>query len=108
MFFTAISLSDKGTNVKENYSFLYISKLLKLAIVSIDIFGVPITAYDYTDVLNISGLLVLNDVTPMVSHYADNQMLQIITDKTKNVIKIYGDQTSTISRIRAQIVVALA
>lgn len=108
MCFTAISLSNKSINVKENYSFLYISKMLKLAIISIDIVGVPIKAYDYTEVLNISGLFALNDVTPMISHFVDGQMLQIIADKANNVIKVYGDQTCTISRIRTQIVVALA
>lgn len=108
MCFTAISLSNKSINVKENYSHLYISKLLKLAIISIDISEVPIKAYDYTEVLNISGLFVLNDVTPMISHFVDGQMLQIIVDKANNVIKVYGDQTCTISRIRAQIVVMLA
>ena len=108
MCFTAIGLSNKSINVKANYSHLYISKLLKLAIISIDIFEVPIKAYDYTEVLNISGLFVLNDVTPMISHFVDGQMLQIIVDKANNVIKVYGDQTCTISRIRAQIVVMLA
>lgn len=108
MCFTAISLSNKSINVKENYSFLYISKMLKLAIISIDIVGVPIKAYDYTEVLNISGLFALNDVTPMLSHFVDGQMLQIIADKANNVIKVYGNQTCTISRIRTQIVVALA
>lgn len=108
MCFTAIGLSNKSINVKENYSHLYISKLLKLAIISIDISEVPIKAYDYTEVLNISGLFVLNDVTPMISHFVDGKMLQIIVDKANNVIKVYGDQTCTISRIRTQIVVALA
>lgn len=63
---------------------------------------------DYTDVLNVSGLLVLNDAAPIISYYTDGQELQIITDKTNNVIKVYGDQTGTIQRIRTQIVVSLA
>lgn len=108
MCFTAIGLSNRGINVKENYSNMYISKLLKLAIISIDISKVPIKAYDYTEVLNISGLFVLNDVTPMISHFVDGQALQIIVDKTNNVIKVYGDQTGTIPRIRTQIVFMLA
>lgn len=108
MLFTVRYLGDKGVNVKENYSILYISKLLKLAIISIDIYGVPIKAQDYTDVLNVSGLLVLNDAAPIISYYTDGQALQIIADKTNNVIKVYGDQTGTIPRIRTQIVVSLA
>ena len=108
MCFTAISLSNRGINVKENYSIMYISKLLKIGVISIDITEIPIVAYDYTEVLNISGLFVLNDVTPMISHFVDGQMLQIIVDKANNVIKVYGDQTCTISRIRTQIVFMLA
>lgn len=108
MLFTVRYLGDKGVNVKENYSILYISKLLKLAIISIDIYGVPIKTQDYTDVLNVSGLLVLNDAAPIISYYTDGQALQIIADKTNNVIKVYGDQTGTIPRIRTQIVVSLA
>lgn len=108
MLFTVRYLGDKGVNVKENYSILYISKLLKLAIISIDIYGVPIKAQDYTDVLNVSGLLVLNDAAPIISYYTDGQALQIIADKTNNVIKVYGDQTGTVPRIRTQIVVSLA
>ena len=106
--FTAISLSNKSINVKENYSNLYISKLLKLAIISIDVTKIPMTAYNYTEILNISGLFTLNDVTPIIAHFVDGQILQIIVDKANNVIKVHGDQTCTISRIRTQIVVALA
>lgn len=106
--FTAISLSNKSINVKENYSNLYISKLLKLAIISIDVTKIPMTAYNYTEILNISGLFTLNDVTPIITHFADDQLLQIIVDKENNVIKVYGDKTCVISRIRAQIVVILA
>ena len=106
--FTAIALSNKSINVKENYSNLYISKLLKLAIISIDVTKIPMTAYNYTEILNISGLFTLNDVTPIIAHFADDQLLQIIVDKENNVIKVYGDKTCVISRIRAQIVVILA
>ena len=106
--FTAIGLSNKSINVKENYSNLYISKLLKLAIISIDVTKIPMTAYNYTEILNISGLFTLNDVTPIITHFADDQLLQIIVDKENNVIKVYGDKTCVISRIRAQIVVILA
>lgn len=108
MHFTAIGLSNRGINVESNYSNLYISKLLKIGVISIDITGIPIVAYNYVDVLDISDLFILNDVTPIIAYRYDDQTLQIAVDKANNVIRIYGDQTCTISRIRTQIVVALA
>lgn len=108
MHFTAIGLSNRGINVESNYSNLYISKLLKIGVISIDITGIPIVAYNYVDVLDISDLFILNDVTPIIAYRYDDQTLQIVVDKANNVIRIYGDQTRTISRIRTQIVVALA
>ena len=108
MCFTAIGLSNRGINVETNYSNLYISKLLKIGVISIDITGIPIVAYNFTNVLDISDLFILNDVTPMITYSYDNQSLQIDVNKANNVIRIYGDQTCTISRIRAQIVVMLA
>lgn len=108
MIFTVEYLGNKGVNVKENYSHMYISKLLKIAIVSLDITEIPIKANNYTDVLNLSELLSMNSPTPMIHFYVDGQNLQIMADKENNMIKVYGDQTTTISRIRAQIIVALA
>lgn len=108
MCFTAIGLSNRGINVETNYSNLYISKLLKIGVISIDITGIPIVAYNFTNVLDISDLFILDDVTPMITYSYDNQSLQIDVNKANNVIRIYGDQTCTISRIRAQIVVMLA
>ena len=108
MCFTAIGLSNRGINVETNYSNLYISKLLKIGVISIDITEIPIVAYNFTNVLDISGLFILDDVTPMITYSYDNQSLQIDVNKANNVIRIYGDQTCTISRIRAQIVVMLA
>ena len=87
---------------------MYISKILKIGVISIDITGISMVAYSYTDVLDISDLFTLNDVTPMITYSYDNQTLQIIVNKANNAIRIYGDQTCTISRIRAQIVVMLA
>ena len=108
MCFTAIGLSNRGINVETNYSNLYISKLLKIGVISIDITGIPIVAYNFTNVLDISDLFILDDVTPMITYSYGNQSLQIDVNKANNVIRIYGDQTCTISRIRAQIVVMLA
>lgn len=108
MCFTAIGLNNRGINVETNYSNLYISKLLKIGVISIDITGIPIVAYNFTNVLDISGLFILDDVTPMITYSYGNQSLQIDVNKANNVIRIYGDQTCTISRIRAQIVVMLA
>lgn len=108
MHFTTIGLSNRGINVESNYSTLYISKLLKIGVISIDITGIPIVAYNYVDVLDISDLFILGDVTPIIAYRYDDQTLQIAVDKANNVIRIYGDQTCTISRIREQIVVMLA
>ena len=108
MCFTAISLSNRGINVKENYSIMYISKLLKIGVISIDITEIPIVAYNFTNVLDISGLFMLDDATPMITYSYDNQSLQIDVNKANNVIRINGDQTYTIPRIRAQIIVMLA
>lgn len=108
MHFTAIGLSNRGINVESNYSNLYISKLLKIGVISIDITGIPIVAYNYVDVLDISDLFILDDVTPIIAYRYDDQTLQIAVDKANNVIRIYGEQTCTISRIREQIVVMLA
>lgn len=107
MCFTAIGLGNRGINVETNYSNLYISKLLKIGVISIDITGIPIVAYNFTNVLDISDLFILDDVTPMITYSYNNQSLQIDVNKANNVIRIYGDQTCTISRIRAQVVVLL-
>lgn len=108
MCFTAIRLADRGINVESNYSNLYISKLLKIGVISIDITGIPIVAYNYTNVLDISDLFTLCDITPIITYHYDDQTLQIAVDKANNAIRVYGDQTCTISRIRTQIVVMLA